>query len=73
MRDKQELNRSIEILEGDAIEHLREFVEPLSDKVHWSEQDFSQRWDSLRRDLREVALSCYEEHQRYSRRQKKIE
>jgi len=73
MHAKQELHRSVKTLERDALDKLREFTEPLDDNEDFNVDDFCKRWDNLRRELREVALSLYEEHQRYSRRQKKME
>jgi len=73
MHAKQELSRSIQILERDALDRFEEFTQELHEDLDYELDDFTKRWDNLRRELREVALSLYEEHHRYSRKQKKLE
>lgn len=73
MQEKKELIRSLRILQADCLELLDAFSCSLETAEHFTEEDFGKRWDKLRRDLREVSHSIYDEHQRCSRKQKKTE
>jgi hypothetical protein len=73
MHAKRELLKSLRILQADCLSLLDEFSVSLEEVEQFSEEDFSKRWDKLRRDLREVSRSIYDEHQRDSRKQKKLE
>jgi len=52
---------------------LAQFSNELVDTDVYTEEDFCKRWDKLRREVREVARSIYEEHQRFTSLSKKIE
>jgi len=73
MRAKRELIRSLTILQADCLELLNSYSVSLDEADEFSEEDFSKRWDKLRRDIREVAHSIYDEHQRCSRKRKNLE
>lgn len=73
MLERRDLIRSLQILEQDCSELLDSFCDELESLDEFSEYDFAKRWDGLRRDMREVAHGIYDEFQRYSRKQKKLE
>ncbi len=73
MRAKRELIRSLTILQADCLELLNSYSVSLDEADKFSEEDFSKRWDKLRRDIREVAHSIYDEHQRCSRKRNNLE
>ncbi len=73
MRAKRELIRSLTILQADCLELLNSYSVSLDEADEFSEEDFSKRWDKLRRDIREVAHSIYDEHQRCSRKRNNLE
>jgi len=67
------LIRSLTILQADCLELLNSYSVSLDEADEFSEEDFSKRWDKLRRDIREVAHSIYDEHQRCSRKRTNLE
>jgi hypothetical protein len=73
MRAKRELLNSLRILDNDCLQLLAQFSNELVDADVYTEEDFCKRWDKLRREVREVARSIYEEHQRFTSLSKKIE
>jgi hypothetical protein len=73
MRAKRELLNSLRILDNDCLQLLAQFSNELVDTDVYTEEDFCKRWDKLRREVREVARSIYEEHQRFTSLSKKIE
>jgi hypothetical protein len=73
MHARRELIRSLRILQADCLELLDSFSISLEEAEEFTEEDFSKRWDKLRRDVREVAHSIYDEHQRCSRKRKNLE
>jgi hypothetical protein len=73
MRAKRELLNSLRILDNDCLQLLAQFSNELVDTDVYTEEDFCRRWDKLRREVREVARSIYEEHQRFTSLSKKIE
>ena len=73
MRAKRELLNSLRILDNDCLQLLAQFSNELVDIDVYTEEDFCKRWDKLRREVREVARSIYEEHQRFTSLSKKIE
>jgi len=68
-----ELQRSLEILKRDSAERFQQFSKELQSEQDFSEEHFGQLWDNLRRDLREVARSIYDEHWRYYRKANNLE
>jgi len=73
MRAKRELLNSLRILDNDCLQLLAQFSNELVDIDVYTEEDFCRRWDKLRREVREVARSIYEDHQRFTSLSKNIE
>lgn len=73
MHARKQLLKSLRILQADCLELLDSFSVSLEEVKQFNEEDFSKRWDKLRRELREVSRSIYDEHQRSSRKQKNLE
>lgn len=73
MHARKQLLKSLRILQADCLELLDSFSVSLEEVEQFNEEDFSKRWDKLRRELREVSRSIYDERQRCSRKQKKME
>ena len=68
-----ELQRSLQILKRDSAARFEQFSKELDGESNFSEEHFGQLWDKLRRDLREVARSVYDEHWRDYRKAKNLE
>jgi len=60
-------------LERDGVELFQQYSEQLKAAPAYSEEHFGQLWDNLRRDLREVARSVYDEHWRHYRKANNLE
>lgn len=73
MHASRELQRSLQILKLDGEELFNKYSEQLSETEDFSPEHFTELWDDLRRELREVARSVYDEHWRYYRKLQELE